>query len=185
MTRRRTTIAGLLLAALTLTGCGGAGGDGGAEDGHNDADLQFAQQMIPHHRQAVLMSDLVLEADGVDPDITAVAADIKAAQAPEIEMMEGWLDDWGVDSAGPDAMDGMESMDGMLSDDELAALGRARGAGLETHFLEGMIGHHEGAIAMAREELDAGENDAARDLAEQIIKSQAAEIETMKGLLEQ
>ncbi|MDX1884456.1 DUF305 domain-containing protein [Mycolicibacterium sp. 120270] len=64
--------------------------------GHNDADVMFAQGMIPHHQQAVEMSDMLLAKEGIDPQVVSLAEKIKAAQAPEIETMRGWLSDWGV-----------------------------------------------------------------------------------------
>ena len=180
--RPRIVVAALLLAALTLTGCGSDGGGSGTATDHNDADVQFAQMMIPHHQQAVEMSKLVLQADGIDPAVTMVAKGIKAAQAPEIELMQGWLQQWGAEV---DEMDGMHGMggDGMLSDDDMSKLGRAEGDELSMLFLEGMIGHHRGAIGMARHELDAGSSSDARKLASQIIESQGAEIKLMRDLL--
>lgn len=75
-------------------------GSTGSDADHNGADVKFAQMMIPHHQQAVEMSGLVLKADGVEPDVVALAEDIKAAQAPEIELMQGWLEDWVPTTAG-------------------------------------------------------------------------------------
>ena len=61
---------------------------------HNDADVMFAKMMIPHHQQAVAMSDMILAKDGIDAKVTDLAAQIKAAQAPEIAQMSGWLAGW-------------------------------------------------------------------------------------------
>ncbi len=55
----------------------------------------FAQQMIPHHQQAIEMSDIVLARKGIDPRVTDLATAIKAAQGPEIKQMQGWLGQWG------------------------------------------------------------------------------------------
>ncbi|MGK2868189.1 MAG: DUF305 domain-containing protein, partial [Mycobacterium sp.] len=66
---------------------------------HNDADVAFAQGMIPHHEQAIEMSDMLLGKQGVDPAVVSLAEEIKAAQAPEIEKMQGWLQQWGASSA--------------------------------------------------------------------------------------
>lgn len=184
--RPRIVVTMLVFAALTLTACGSDGGGSGSATPHNDADVQFAQMMIPHHQQAVEMSDLVLQADGIDPEVTSVAEAIKAAQAPEIEMMQGWLKEWGADEVdGMHDMNGMGEMsgDGMLSGGDMRKLTRAEGDELATLFLEGMIGHHRGAIAMARNELDAGSSSDAQKLAGEIIESQEAEIEQMRQLL--
>lgn len=181
--RPRIVVTMLVLAALTLTGCGSDGGGSGSATDHSDADVQFAQMMIPHHQQAVAMSELVLQADGIDPEVTKVAEAIKAAQAPEIELMQGWLQEWGADDMdGMHDMNGMEG-DGMLSDSDMGKLARAKGDELTTRFLEGMIGHHRGAIEMARHELDKGSNSDAQKLADEIIESQQAEIGQMRDLL--
>jgi uncharacterized protein (DUF305 family) len=54
---------------------------------HNQADVTFATQMIPHHQQAIQMSDMLLAKQGVDPRVVALANQIKAAQGPEIQQM--------------------------------------------------------------------------------------------------
>ncbi|QSE87744.1 DUF305 domain-containing protein (plasmid) [Rhodococcus pseudokoreensis] len=77
-----------------------------AADTHNQADVTFAQQMIPHHAQAIEMSDVVLAKDGIDPRVIDLANQIKAAQGPEIERLQGWLTEWGQSSM-PMATSGM------------------------------------------------------------------------------
>lgn len=193
MNSKTAAVAALLLAgSLTLAGCAAStssdhssmpGMDHSASDapasGANDADVMFASMMIGHHQQAVDMSDLVLGKDGVDPRVVDLAQRIKAAQAPEIEKMQGWLDEWG---AGPvDA--GMEHGDGMMSDDDMAALEAASGAEASRLFLEQMIVHHEGAIAMAETEIADGEDPDAVALAERIVSAQGEEIAEMRDLL--
>ena len=78
---------------------------------HNDSDVAFATQMIPHHQQAVEMADMVLAKTGVDPRVTELAKQIKAAQDPEIVTMTGWLKAWGAALAHPDGRDGHERHD--------------------------------------------------------------------------
>ena len=65
-------------------------------EAHNQADAMFAMHMIPHHQQAIEMSDMVLGKQGIDPRVTDLAKQIKAAQGPEIEQMQGWLKQWGM-----------------------------------------------------------------------------------------
>ena len=121
---------------------------------HNDADVTFAQGMIPHHEQAVEMSDVILAKGGIDPRVTALAEQIKAAQAPEIETLTGWLADWGVADTGDTAggHDGHD-MHGMMSEQDLQALEQAEGTDAARLFLTQMIVHHEGAVAMADTEI--------------------------------
>ena len=174
-----------LLAALTLVACSGV-----AEDEPFDhADVMFARMMIPHHEQAIEMSDLVLGTDGVDPRITDLATQIKEAQGPEIVQMTTWLDEWGVrgpdsrgmgDSMGNGAMGGMG---GMLSEAEMRALEQAEGAQAGRLFLQGMIAHHEGAVDMAEAEIDNGTHEGTVDLARSIVVSQTREISEMEDVL--
>ncbi len=63
---------------------------------HNHADVMFAHHMIPHHQQAIEMSDMILQKQGIDPRVADMARQIKDAQGPEIEQMQGWLDQWGM-----------------------------------------------------------------------------------------
>lgn len=163
----------------------------GAQDGatSNDADVMFAQMMIPHHQQAIEMSDVILGKDGIDTEITDLATQIKEAQGPEIEQLTTWLDQWGAEQPDDSMGDmdhgdmGDESMDGMMSEEDMQALEDAEGAEAGRLFLEQMIVHHEGAIEMAQTEVDGGANEAAIEMASTIVSSQSSEIQTMEGLL--
>jgi uncharacterized protein (DUF305 family) len=160
--------------------------------GFNDTDVGFAGDMIQHHAQALSMVDLTLGRD-LDPQVARLADDIRAAQAPEIEKMAGWLQDWGkrvpptsrdhahADSHTQPEMD--SDMPGMMSAEQMAALERAQGEKFQRLWLEMMIDHHEGAVEMARDETEGGENAKAVALAERIIRAQEKEISTMQELL--
>lgn len=147
------------------------------------ADVMFAQMMIPHHEQAVEMSDIVLAKPGLDSRVTKLAEQIKAAQAPEIAIQRDWLTAWGQPSAM--AADAGHGMDGMMTADDLAKLKAAAFPEAARLFLSQMIAHHEGAVAMAQTELSAGSNPDAVAMARSIIDSQTAEIDAMKTLLGQ
>lgn len=205
MKRALALTAVALTATLTLAACGGddtqststgstasseaqpsaAGTPASGE--HNDADVMFAQGMIPHHAQAIEMSDLVLGADGVDPEVQELARDIKAAQAPEIEQMTGWLVGWDENVPTAEGMGSMEGMDmdmpGLMSEEDMTRLEEASGEEASRLFLEQMIVHHGSAIDMAEMELESGLNDDAKELAQQIIDTQESEITTMTELL--
>jgi len=163
---------------------------------HNDADVTFAQAMIPHHQQAVEMSDMLLAKEGIDPRVVSLAQEIKAAQAPEIETIRGWLTQWGVagapsmtsgmpgqDMPGHGSMPGM-SGDGMMSPDDMTALQDAQGTEASRLFLTQMIEHHKGAISMAQNEIGNGEYEPAIEMAHQISSSQQDEITSMEQLLQ-
>ncbi|MDJ0379117.1 DUF305 domain-containing protein [Cryobacterium sp. PH31-L1] len=181
-----------LAATLTLSSC--AGGSPATDSASpsasqttaafNSADVSFAQMMIPHHEQAVQMSDDLLAKAGIDQSVTDLATEIKAAQEPEITQLKDWLTAWGEDDSSMDGMSGMGGgSDGMMSDDDMMALQDASGVEASTLFLEQMTVHHEGAVAMAQLEIDDGENADAQAMAANIVKTQTAEIAVMADLL--
>ena len=152
---------------------------------HNDHDISFAKEMIPHHAQAVTMSKLA-STRASSSEVKQLATQIERAQQPEIDTMNNWLSAWGepgVDPAAPSEHAGHGDVAGMLSANELTALEGASGAAFDQLFLEGMIKHHQGAIDMAKSEQENGEYPAAKTLAGSIVTSQQAEIESMKALL--
>ena len=185
-----------LAVAVSLAGCayvGGGSTPGMGQGGMmsptspsaqvNAADEMFVIMMIPHHEQAVEMSDTILGKDGIDDQVQALAQQIKDAQAPEIELMQSWLTNGGMSSSGD--MSGMGHGVGMMSDGDMAALEAADGAEAARLFLEQMIVHHEGAIEMAQTELDQGANEEVIALAQAILDTQTTEIATMENLLTQ
>jgi uncharacterized protein (DUF305 family) len=182
--RKSRFIAAVAVAiTLTLTGCGGNEENSQTAAQFNDADVTFAQGMIPHHRQAVEMAQLA-GTHSQDEEIQRLAAEIESAQDPEIKTMTGWLEAWGEDvpehtSGGHGDMD----MPGMMSAEDMKSLGGSSGAGFDRMFVQMMIKHHKGAIEMARTEQANGKNADAIALAKQIEKAQAAEIAVMRGLL--
>ena len=179
----------LALAAPLLAGCSsgehgnhsdlnsGANGEISPGASLSSADVMFAQMMIPHHQQAVEMG-ILAETRASSPEVKALAASIKAEQAPEIALMKSWLKA----ANAPLRMDHSMVMAGLLTDADMKALTEASGVKFDRLFLEGMIGHHEGAIEMAKVVIDSSNADV-RSLSETIISSQAAQITYMKTLL--
>jgi uncharacterized protein (DUF305 family) len=196
MFNKKYRIAGItavaLAGAISLAGCtinlggndsngmmdGGMMGNNKSASAFSGTDIMFAQMMIPHHQQAVDMSTLA-ETHTTNPEILALAKQIKDAQAPEIKQMTSWIESSG---AGMDMGHDM-GMGGMLTEEQMTALGKAQGAEFDKLYLEGMIGHHEGALQMATM-IESSSNSEAKELAANIIKSQSAEIEKMKQMLE-
>lgn len=158
-----------------------------ASEEFNDADVEFTSGMIPHHQQAVVMSDMAIKQGG--PDVADLAERIQAAQGPEIETMTTWLQNWGVDaSTGMSDMGEMDDMGGMgdmgmMSPSDMETMMDAQGDQFDTIWLEMMIEHHEGAISMSRTQQDEGLNSDAVDLAGTIIEAQQSEIDEMEQLL--
>ena len=163
--------------SMNHDGHGSMMSDEEATGAYSDDELMFASMMIPHHSQAVTMSELAL-ANSTSPDVLALATAIRDAQGPEITQMQSWLDQ--SDYSGTHA--GHMDMGGMLSDEEIAKLAVAKGAAFDRLFLEGMIAHHEGAIQMA-EMIKDSTNSEVKKLFSNIVSSQSAEIEAMKALL--
>lgn len=146
---------------------------------HNDADTMFAQGMIPHHEQAVEMSEMMLQKKDIPVSVTDLAARIKAAQAPEIETMTGWLKTWNESAT----MGSGHSMDGMMGEGDMKQLESAQGAAAARLFLTQMVTHHQGAIMMAQTEMSQGKNADAIQLSRDIVTAQEAEIKEMQDLL--
>jgi len=135
----------------------------------------FAQMMIPHHEQAVTMSELALT-NTTNPEVLALATAIRDAQGPEITQMQSWLGD----NLGHDGHN-ME-MGGMLTAEELETLASLKGEAFDQYFLASMIAHHEGALDMV-DMINDSSNSEVKRLAANIVKSQSAEIEAMNALL--
>jgi uncharacterized protein (DUF305 family) len=193
MIKRRNIFytAAALAAALTLTSC--AGGSPAASPStpaasetaaaFNDADVTFAQGMLPHHEQAVEMSDDLLAKDDIDEDVRNLGTEIKLAQEPEIVQLKNWLSQWGTGEQDMSDMGGTNGMDGMMSSDDMAMLQDASGVQASRLFLEQMTVHHEGAVDMAQSEMDNGQNADAQAMAANIVTTQTAEIAVMADLL--
>lgn len=205
--RRLRPLLVLVAAALLLAACGGDGGDDpamaptsaetdgadSAEVEPNQADVEFTQAMIVHHEQAIEMAALAEDRAEAE-EVRSLATRIGKAQQPEIDRMRSWLDAWGEDAPDSDAgmdMEGMDGMDmggegdsmGMMSGEDMEALEAASGADFDEMFLEMMIEHHRGAIAMAQEVLTDGSHPDVLELAEDVVTDQEAEVEEMEQLL--
>ena len=163
-------------------------GDSSAEGMNNSqsaSDLEmneymFAEMMIPHHQQAVDMSDLALK-KSTNPKILDLAQRIKSAQSSEIIQMQSWL-------GGKEAKSMMSdhsghSMGGMLTDEEFSKLESSSGVTFDTLFLEGMIVHHEGAIDMAQMIKDTTTQEV-NEFGLNVVEVQSEEIREMKEILE-
>lgn len=175
--------AAALGTALALTACGQApeeapGASSGQQEQHNEADVTFAQMMIPHHEQAVEMADLADDSAG--EEVGQLSEEIRDAQGPEIEQMQQMLQDWGADSG--EDMD-HSGMAGMLSDEQMEELAASEGEEFDTLFLELMIEHHEGAVDMAETVLEEGNAPEAQQLAGEIVQTQEEEVEQMRTML--
>jgi uncharacterized protein (DUF305 family) len=211
--KKATTLAALVLAsALTLTGCvtGAEGEDAGYETTatdastvsatgtgtatgsseeiaaeRNDADVVFARMMIPRHQQAVERSEIMLAQDKIPTEVRGFARKVIDARGAEIERMNAMLNAWGQEPVGmEDIQDHGGMMSGMMREEDMAALEEAQDAQAARLYLRQMSAHHEGAVVMAQDEVDNGQNPQAVALAEQIIQDQESEITQMEQMLQ-
>jgi uncharacterized protein (DUF305 family) len=172
-----------------------------ASNAANPADVKFVTGMIHHHAQAILMAGWA-ESHGARPDVRVLCERIVNAQQDEIRLMQYWLREHGLPV--PDGkymyhpgmkMDGMDMgggadhnmlMPGMLTQEQLEALDKARGPEFDRLFLEGMIGHHQGALDMVSELLaspGAAQDDMIYKMSSDVYADQSTEIERMGKML--
>lgn len=154
-----------------------------APAGHNVDDIAFATNMIPHHQQAVDMAALV-PTRSTNAQVIKLASDISAEQGPEIQTLKVFLVQWKEDPDSDTGHSGHDNMPmtGMVDDATMAKLQSLQGAEFDTLWLQSMIGHHQGAIEMAKAEVANGANSDAIDLAKSIVTTQQAEIDQMKQM---
>jgi uncharacterized protein (DUF305 family) len=149
---------------------------------HNSADVAFAQGMVPHHEQALEMSELVTTRTE-NPHVIDLAARIARAQKPEIDRMNGWLKDWNAPvKASSHSSHGHSDTHGVV---ELGNLADLDDTEFDRQWLSLMIQHHRGAVEMAQKHLSAGTDPSARELARDVIATQQKEIAEMESLLPQ
>ncbi|MEU4710863.1 DUF305 domain-containing protein [Nocardia salmonicida] len=197
----RRLVPGVVLVALAVAGCGDDDSGGTAATSapglspssisataapvgtFNDADVTFLQMMYQHHQQAVQMADLV-PSRSQDQQVIDLAADIKAAQAPEMAQMQSMLTEFGKSvPSGGDAMG--HDMPGMMSPEQMSMLEGMSGPEFDRMWLEMMIDHHNGAVQMAQTEIASGANPQAKQMAETIVSTQQREIDQMTAMLGQ
>lgn len=155
----------------------------GISTSHNEADTTFINEMTPHHTGALEMAQLA-PTRASNPKVQDLAARIAAAQGPEIDRMKAMAETWKVKLAATGGAHGGSHGGGGMGMDDASALKPLSGPAFDTEFLTRMIRHHEGALPMARAQLDAGTNPQAKALAQSIIETQTSEIAEMKALLQ-
>ena len=160
----------------------------------SEPDAEFISGMIPHHAQAVKISKWAAT-HGASRAVAVLAERIVVAQQDEIAVMQMWLRDRGRPVPAADAthhvmkMGGTEHamlMPGMLTDEELAELDRARGVEFDRLYLRYMIKHHEGAVKMVDELMskpNSAQDEVVQKLQSDIYADQTTEIDRMQKLL--
>lgn len=190
---RRTALPATILSlALGLAACGADGQESAAGPASQQVttaaspsatadfeqtDIRFTTMMLPHHMQAVRMSELEIE-KGTDAKVVALAEQILADQKEEIATMQGFLEVFGTEPK-PPAPDLQARWDKNYQD--LVAAPTAEQS--DVVFLTNMMPHHAAAVPMAQTEIDLGAYGPAQELAMQIKMTQLEEIATMKMML--
>ncbi len=151
---------------------------------YTKADVEFMQGMIAHHAQAIVMSRMA-ETNGANPQVLKLSRKIDQSQVPEIQIMQEWLRRYGQFAPDTSSWHDMR-MDGMLTDEELDAMQKAKGVEFDRLFLVGMIKHHAGALKMVDDLFKspgAGQEVDANVFANDVVTAQTAEIGIMRRLL--
>ncbi|VFA99599.1 DUF305 domain-containing protein [Nocardia cyriacigeorgica] len=199
ITRTRILIAAVAAAALTVAGCSddsttatetttsaATTTSASTRTDFNEADVTFLQMMYPHHAQAVDMAKMV-PSRTQNPQLLALAAQVEAAQAPEMQQITTLLESFGkpAPSADEHGGHGGHAMPGMMTPEQMTALENATGPEFDRQWMQMMIEHHVGAIDMANTVLADGVNPDTKALATSIVAAQQAEIDQMKQMLGQ
>ncbi len=176
------------------------------EDEEKPFDLQFIDEMIPHHQMALISSEHMIS-DSQRPEMRQLYENIQKSQSEQIEQMQEWRKEWYPDAGRPSEMMGEEQMGeeqmgeeqmgeeqmgeeqmggGMMDNGMMdgSMQGMMGGDALDTMFLKMMIPHHQTAVEMADEALSKAEHPELRDLAQEICEEQSSEIQLMQGYLE-
>lgn len=150
------------------------------QDTANSADFRYAQMMIEHHGQALVMTELAPDRASA-ASVKRLAERISAGQKPEIGAMEGWLKKNGGDER--KQHHDHAGMPGMATGAQLKKLRAAQGEAFDELFLKLMITHHQGAITMATEALSDGNDVIVEEMASDVVAQQTVEIDRMRGLM--
>ena len=194
--RRAAISAASIMTAVTIAACGNSGGasDAGAAPSGmsgmpgmdqstsapakswNDADVTFAQMMIPDHQMVAKMAALA-ETKASNPQLKSLAKQMKAGQSQAVEKLSGWLKAWGKPTTSD--MAGM-TMPGAMTDADMAKLKAKTGMDFDMMFAQMMIKHHNGSVQMCREEQTNGLSTETKTMADAMIKTLTAQVAALQ-----
>ncbi len=189
----------LLLGAAAGLLVGLPGSTATSAPGADSVDVGFAQDMSVHHQQAVQMAGWERDHTS-DPALKQLAFDIETTQLQQIGQMQGWLSLWGAAVEPPDGRHmawmagdahthgaatsgGVDTMPGMASSEELRALRAADGQQRDVLFLQLMLRHHQGGVAMLEYGAEHASTPEVRNLAAQMLTAQTGESAYLAELL--
>lgn len=183
-------------ALLLATGCG-VGSDESIQENPpaasavprdaNDADRHFVEQLQPHHDQAIEMSKMVLAKEsGVDPEVRALAEQIVATSEKELERINSWLTSWGpAATAGhgsEEEPDHHGGTGGLMTEGQMQLLDQLDGPTAQQVYLEGMVKHHQGAVALTETQIREGRHPEAVAFSREVLARQQSEIARLQEL---
>lgn len=195
---RWVQVAAAFAAALVLlSGCTGSAGPDAAgpsvsasvNGGANDADLHFAETMPGHHDQAIEMSKMLLGKPRVKAELIELAKGVQATHQVQLDTMRAWSDTWAAAPAAPhtDEANGSSNnhhggQGGLLTERQMEELDLADTPNAQKLYLDGMIRHHQGALALAADEVRNGKEKDALTLAQAIVDAHPDDVATMTAL---
>lgn len=152
----------------------------------NAADATYLTMMVAHHSQAIDLGELA-RTRAADPAVRRLAESIAVGQGREVIVMATWLVDHGQPEPTPESVDAMDDMGmpGMLTRDQLGDLADLRGTAFDRRFLQDMVQHHQGAVAMAEDVMGSGRDVRVMEMAAEVVAGQGAEIRRMRALLKE
>lgn len=153
-------------------------------------DAHFIEQMIPHHEDAITMAELALTR-AQRPEVKQLAQNIIDSQGTEIEQMRGWYKDWfgrelptGDEVMTQHGMMGSEGMHMGMMGNESDVQRLEEAIDFDRAFVEHMIPHHQMAVMMASMLKNGSQRPEMRQMADDIIAAQTAEIDQMREWLQ-
>ncbi len=147
-------------------------------------DIAWMSQMIEHHRGAVDMSKMCIKAC-LDRDVKMAAQKIINAQDKEIKLMNTWLKSWYNAKPDPKQMAMMKADMKPMMDTSMAGMNPMSGMthATDRSFLEGMIPHHEHAVAMGKDAVKRASRPELRKFGQNVVNDQGKEIKQFKAWL--
>ncbi len=174
---KKTLAAGIVVILVAVGAYVLISGSGDSDTSGEEVDVAFAAQMVPHHEAAIKMAELAKE-NGEHPEIIQMANNIVETQSAEIETLNSIHDRMATESSSNTDNGSMDMSDSMMGMDmDMSELENANP--FDREFIDQMIPHHQGAIRMAYAELEEGQDQETKDLAQAIIDAQAKEIAQM------
>ena len=159
-----------------------------ANSSYTVADVDFMQDMIIHHHQALVMSRLAAQSTN-NQAILDLAGRIDVSQKDEISFMQGWLqkrEEQVPDPTSEHSEHTHHTMIGMATPEQMTQLAESKSTDFDRLFLTLMIDHHDGAIKMVeelREQPGSTYDPILNEFVSDITNDQAVEIERMNALL--